>query len=146
MAGMAKIRMGSIIRAMLWAALVLIPSLLALHCFIHRDRIFPYTDTVIVYGRETCGITRMVRAGLSAQGIPYTFANIDVQAIDDELWHKLGPRFKETRITLPIVHVAGEMLLTPTAQQVQEARARSPSPSTRDYRTFLKGADPVPHY
>lgn len=136
----------AILRVTLLALAMLIPTLAGAYGFVNRDRLFPRTDAVVVYGRESCGITRMVRAGLAERGIPYTFANIDIRAIDDELSFKLGPDFKEPRITLPVVHVAGRVLLTPTAQQVQEALAQVASPPRRDYSTFLKGADPVPHY
>lgn len=103
-------------------------------------------SAVVVYGRESCGITRMVRSGLEAKGIPYVFADINIQAIDDELDYKLGPRFKEARFTLPVVHVRGKLLLTPTADQVQHEFAAAAGQNDRDYSTFLIGSDPAPHY
>ena len=136
----------AIIRATLLALLAIIPSVAGLYCFVNRDRIFPDGKTVVVYGRETCGITQMVRAGLAKNGIPYIFANIDSRAIKDELRYKLGPKFEEPSYTLPVVHVAGKMLLTPTADQIQEELSHVRPSSTRDYSTFLHGADPAPHY
>lgn len=110
-----------------------------------RDRLFPARDTVVIYGRHTCGLTRMVRQGLEAQGVPYLFADADIPAIDDELAYKLGPRFAARSITFPVVHVAGRMLLTPTAEQVQQALARHQASaglekSERDYGTLLLDA------
>jgi glutaredoxin len=136
----------AIILATVLALLVIILSVVGLYCFVNRDRIFPGQNTVVVYGRETCGITKMVRASLTEKGIPYIFANIDIEAINDELRYKLGPKFKEPSYTLPVVHVAGKMLLTPSADHVQEELSQVPLSSTRDYSTFLNGADPVPHY
>jgi glutaredoxin len=145
---MSKIapRLGAIIRATLLSLLVIITSVAGLYCFDNRDRIFPEKNTVVVYGREACAITKMVRAGLTEKGIPYIFANIDIGAINDELRYKLGPKFKEPSYTLPVVHVAGKLLLTPSADHIQEELSQAPPSSTRDYSTFLNGADPVPHY
>ena len=79
--------------------LVGITVLLSQYCYVNRDRLFPERGTVVVYGRETCGITKMVRAGLKAKGISYHFADADVKAIHDELRYKLGPKFKEPTYT-----------------------------------------------
>jgi hypothetical protein len=138
-------RPGAIFRAALLALLVIIPSVVGLYCFVNRDRIFPEQNTVVVYGRETCAITKMVRAGLTEKGIPYIFANIDIEAINDELGYKLGPKFKEPSYPLPVVHVAGKILLTPSADHIQEELSHVPPSSNRDYSTFLNGADHVPH-
>jgi glutaredoxin len=140
------LRPRAIIRATLLALLVIIPLVVGLYCFDNRDRIFPEKNTVVVYGRETCAITKMVRAGLTEKGIPYIFANIDIEAINDELRYKLGPKFNEPSYTLPVVHVAGKILLTPSADHIQEELSHVPPSSTRDYSTFLNGADPAPHY
>jgi len=139
-------RLGAIIRATLLSLLVIITSVAGLYCFDNRDRIFPEKNTVVVYGREACAVTKMIRAGLTGKGIPYIFANIDIGAINDELRYKLGPKFKEPSYTLPVVHVAGKILLTPSPDQIQEELSQVPPSSTRDYSTFLNGADPVPHY
>jgi len=139
-----------IARKLLFILIVLIVTAASVYCFTYRDRLFPFKNTVIVYGREACGITQMVRTGLAKRGIPYTFADIDIQAVDDEMWYKLGPNFTERRITFPIVHVAGKMLITPAAEKVQTEltkyiEATSPDEVTRDYSTFLNGASPAPH-
>jgi glutaredoxin len=135
-----------IVSATLLTLVVLIPTLFTAYGVVHCDRLFPPHNAVVVYGRETCGFTKMVRAGLEARHIPYTFADIDVKAIKDEMNYKLGPRFKEPTFTLPLVHVGGKLLLTPTADQVQQEVARAGSHVERDYTTFLNGADPAPHY
>jgi glutaredoxin len=135
-----------IVRATLLTLLVLIPALFTAYCVVNRDRLFPPHNAVVVYGRETCGITKMVRAGLEAKHIPYTFADINIQAIKDEMNYKLGPRFKEPSFTLPLVHVGGKLLLSPTADQIQQEVAKAGNDIERDYSTFLNGADPTPHY
>jgi hypothetical protein len=139
-------RIRNIISATLVAVVVLVPLLFGAYAFTHRDRLFPPMNTVVVYGRETCGITKMVRSGLDARHITYVFADIDVSAIKDELNYKLGPHFKEPRYTLPVVHVGGALLLTPTADQVQNALIKVGGNATRDYSTFLDGSNPAPHY
>lgn len=139
-------RLKAILRATVLALAALIPAVVGGYGFVHRDRLFPEHHTVVVYGRESCSITRSVREGLHERNIPYLFADIDIPAIDDELRYKLGPRFKEPTYTLPVVHVAGQVLLTPSAERIAQALARVPPASPRDYSTFLNGADPVPHY
>lgn len=139
-------RIGAIISGTLLALVVLIPFLFGVYCFANRDPLFPPMNSVVVYGRESCGITRMVRAGLDAKHISYVFADIDIKAINDELNYKLGPNFKEPRYTLPVVHVGGALMLTPTADQIQQELVAAGGKSSRDYSTFLNGSDPAPHY
>lgn len=139
-------RIRVIISGTLVALVLLIPLLFGAYCFANRDRLFPPMNSVVVYGREACGITRIVRSGLEAKKIPYVFADIDVSAIKDELNHKLGPHFKEPSYTLPVVHVGGALLLTPTADQVQRELIAVGGKSKRDYSTFFNGANPAPHY
>ena len=141
-----SVRPRIVIRAVLLAVLVAVPTLFSLYCYINRDRIFPERGTIVVYGRESCGITQMVRNDLAKKGIPYVFADVNISAINDELRYKLGPKFRERSYTYPVVHVSGKILLTPTADQVQSELASEQAPATRDYSTFLNGADPVPHY
>lgn len=139
-------RIRAVISGTLVALVVLIPSLFGIYCFVNRDRLFPPINSVVVYGRENCGITRMVRAGLEAKKVRYVFADINVKAIKDELNYKLGPNFKEPSYTLPVVHVGGMLMLTPTADQIQQELVAAGSSSGRDYSTFLNGANPAPHY
>jgi glutaredoxin len=139
-------RARAILSATLLALLVILPTLAGLYCFANRDRIFPARNTVVVYGRETCGITSRVRSQLEARGVPYVFADIDIRAVDDELDFKLGPDFNEPTITLPVVHVAGKLLLTPTVDQVLQELSQAKGQAARDYSTFLNGSDPPPRH
>lgn len=141
-----SVRLRAIVRTVLLTLIAVIPALFSAYCYVHRDRIFPERGTIVLYGRETCGITRMVRDGLSAKGIPYLFADVNIAAINDELRYKLGPKFNEPRYTYPVVHVGGRILLTPTADQVLKVLSAEQAAKERDYATFLQGADPVPHY
>ena len=141
-----SVRLRAIVRVVLLTLIVVIPALFSAYCYVNRDRIFPERGTIVLYGRETCGITRMVRNELAARGIPYVFADVNISAIDDELRYKLGPKFSEPRYTYPVVHVGGKILLTPTADQVHKALSAVQAGQERDYATFLQGADPVPHY
>ena len=144
---LALIRLLRIAALSLAAVLVLLLAAATTYGYQHRDRLFPRADVIVVYGRETCGITRRVRDGLASRGIPYVFADVDVPAIDDEMWFKLGPAFREPTITFPVVHVGGRILLTPSAEQVAaQWQAARTDAETRDYATFLRGARPVPHY
>lgn len=135
-----------IIRTVLLTILIAVPTLLSVYCYLNRDRIFPERGSIVVYGRESCGITRMVRNELTQKGIPYVFADVNISAIHDELRYKLGPKFKERSYTYPVVHVGGKILLTPTADQIQRELSAEQAKTDRDYSTFLNGADPVPHY
>lgn len=139
-------RIRAIISGALVALVVIVLLLFGGYCFANRDRLFPPMNSVVVYGRETCGITKQVRSGLEAKHIPYLFADIDVSAIKDELNYKLGPNFKEPSYTLPVVHVGGALLLTPTADQVQQELIAAGGKADRDYSTFFNGSNPVPHY
>ena len=141
-----QLRIRKIVSATLLTVLAIIIALFSLYCYVNRDRLFPERGTVVVYGRETCGITKMVRAGLTAKGISYLFADADVKAIHDELRYKLGPKFKEPTYTYPVVHVAGRILLTPTVDRIQQELSGERSKTVRDYSTLLNGAEPVPEY
>ena len=141
-----QLRIRKIVSATLLTVLAIIIALFSLYCYVNRDRLFPERGTVVVYGRETCGITKMVRAGLTAKGISYHFADTDVKAIHDELRYKLGPKFKEPTYTYPVVHVAGRILLTPTVDRIQQELSGERSKTVRDYSTLLNGAEPVPEY
>jgi hypothetical protein len=140
------LRIRAIISATLVAVVVLVPLLFGTYCIGNRDRLFPPMNTVVVYGRETCGTTKLVRADLEAKHITYLFADISISAIKDELNYKLGPNFKEPQYTLPVVHVGGALLLTPTADQIQQKLINVEGKTTRDYSTFLNGSNPAPHY
>ena len=142
----AVLRACRVVALVLVAALVLLLAVATAYGYRHRDRLFPVSDSIVVYGRETCGITQRVRDGLAARDIPYVFADVDVRIIDDEMWFKLGPQFREPRITFPIVHVNGQLLLTPTAEQVVAQWQIRRDDTGRDYATLLRGAKPVPHY
>ncbi|MFZ6771852.1 glutaredoxin family protein [Undibacterium sp. SXout7W] len=141
-----SIRPRIVIRTVLLTILVAVPTLFSAYCYVNRDRIFPARGSIVVYGRESCGITRMVRNDLAEMGIPYVFADVNVSAIHDELRYKLGPNFNEPTYTYPVVHVGGKILLTPTAEQIQRELSVKQERTARDYSTFLNGADPVPHY
>ena len=143
----ALIRLLRVAALSLAAVLVLLLVAATTYGYQYRDRLFPRSDSIVVYGRETCAITQRVRDGLATRGIPYVFADVDVPAIDDEMWFKLGPDFREPTITFPVVHVGGRMLLTPTVEQVAaQWQAGRADAATRDYATLLRGAHPVPHY
>jgi hypothetical protein len=141
-----SIRPVVILRVVLLSVVVMVSTLLSAYCYQHRDRIFPQRGTVVVYGREKCSITQMVREDLSQSGIPYVFADVNIRAIRDELHFKLGPDFNEPHYTYPVVHVGGKILLTPTADEIQDELRVESKKTTRDYSTFLHGANPVPHY
>jgi hypothetical protein len=138
-------RAKSIIVTTVVAMFVLIAVAFCSYCFANRDRIFPAKNTVVVYGRETSGITMAGRSQLDAQRVPYIFADINSQAIRDELRYKLGPKFTATSYTLPVVHVAGRLLLTSSADEIVRELSIAGDQVSRDYSTFLNGSDPPPH-
>ena len=143
------------LRVIASAVVLSIAGLLALgastYSYVNRDRLFPFQDTIVVYGTEACSITQRVRSELAARHIDYVFADADVPAISDELWAKIGRSRVPQWITFPVVHVAGRMLHTPSPDEIVAARDAylrglgSAAPA-RDYATFLHGGELVQPY
>ncbi len=77
---------------------------------------------VVVYGRQSCSLTRKMMEGLDQNGIPYILESID------DYWLKVNelyPRMKaagiyEGTIRLPVVDVSGELMIRPSISTVVE--------------------------
>ncbi|MCF8332471.1 MAG: hypothetical protein K9H84_08475 [Bacteroidales bacterium] len=81
---------------------------------------------VIVYGRPTCGLCNAFKDAADAEGLEYTFYDIDTnQEKNAEMWDKLNAAgMGGGSITLPVVDalVDGEshMFSNPTVQEVMD--------------------------
>lgn len=64
--------------------------LVASHIVINKQRVLPDADQLVVYGRDTCGYTTLLRHQLDENNIDYIYANIDKTFVETEMWIKLG--------------------------------------------------------
>jgi hypothetical protein len=83
---------------------------------------------VVVYGRQSCSLTRKMMEDLDQRGIPYTFKSTDDQQMKTE---ELIPRMKaagifESPFGLPVVDVNGDLMIRPRVSTVVETYNRSP--------------------
>jgi hypothetical protein len=76
---------------------------------------------VVVYGRDTCGITKRFLADLDRLGTPYEYKRVNDSGVNAEL----HPRMEEAglstrRYGLPVVDVNAEMFIRPDPNAVAE--------------------------
>jgi glutaredoxin len=71
-------------------------------------------DSILIYGRPTCGNCQALRASLDAAGIAYTDFNVDTDpAKNDEMWKKMESVTADTdSVMLPVVDVNGTILVS----------------------------------
>jgi glutaredoxin len=75
---------------------------------------------VVVYGRDSCGITRRMREALSEQGTPFEYKIVDHSAVADELHARMQSQGLSTRrYGLPVVDMNGVLAVRPSVQLVQ---------------------------
>jgi glutaredoxin len=90
---------------------------------------------VVVYGRDTCGITKRMRAALDRAGVPYEYKSVDNAGVGDELHPRMQAAGLDTgRYGLPVVDVNAEMFIRPKANIIadkyqQFARASEDQPA-----------------
>lgn len=84
----------------------------------------PASPYVIVYGRDTCSITRSMRKDLESRGIEYNYRKIDDAAVADNLHRKMESLGISTRqYNLPVVEVNARILIRPDVSVVMDAFA-----------------------
>ena len=79
---------------------------------------------IVVYGRESCGYTRRIKAGLAQARLPFESQSVD----DREVAALLHARMQAAgidvrRYNLPVVDVSGEISVRPDLDDVVEAFA-----------------------
>ncbi len=99
----------------------------------------PLQDTpyVTVYGRDACGFTKQMLAGLRRSGVPYTYKIIDDPAVKKELHPRMEQAGLSTRrYGLPVVDVNSDMMMRPKPDVVAKKYAQArPSQRSRKRST-----------
>lgn len=86
----------------------------------------PASPYVIVYGRDSCGITRKMKKNLQGKGVAYNYRNIDEVAVADDLHQKMASLGISTRqYNLPVVEVNSRILIRPDVAMVMDVFARN---------------------
>lgn len=74
---------------------------------------------VVVYGRNSCGVTSAMRKALTQQGVPFEYRIVDQPVVADELHaHMKQQGLSTRRYNLPVVEVNGELSIRPDAAAV----------------------------
>lgn len=96
---------------------VFLVSLTGTYVAMNHKRIFPPIDQIVVYGRDSCGITSDLRQYLDEQTVPYIYANLDKPLMSYEFAAQLT--LSEARaVSLPVVLVGGQVLERPAHEVV----------------------------
>lgn len=81
---------------------------------------------VVVYGRDTCGITKRTLAGLSRAGVPYEYRSVDSPGVGDELHPRMQASGIDTRrYGLPVVDVSSTIRVRPQVDTIADEYRRS---------------------
>jgi len=81
----------------------------------------PEGQYVFVYGRDSCGYTKRMRAQLDSAGIGYSYKAIDDEKVADELHNKMRSAGVDTRrYNLPVVEVNAYILVRPDIGEVTD--------------------------
>lgn len=102
---------------------------------------------VVVYGRDTCGITTRTLSALDRAGVPYEYKRVDAPAVRDELIPRMQAAGLDTRrYGLPVVDVNAEMIIRPKPDVVA-AKYRTTAKTSKSRRPDREpgraDADPV---
>ncbi|MEH6447825.1 MAG: glutaredoxin domain-containing protein [Oleispira sp.] len=69
---------------------------------------------VVVYGRDSCGITKKTKKYLDRKGISYQYENVDDNDVANLLHSRMRAAGLATRrYNLPVIDVNGEMAVRP---------------------------------
>lgn len=87
-----------------------------------RDR--PY---LVVYGRESCSVTRRTLRDLNDAGVRYRFESVDDDAVADVLHERMqGMGINTRRYNLPVVDLNNAITVRPDNEQlIRSAKALS---------------------
>jgi hypothetical protein len=90
---------------------------------------------VVVYGRDSCGLTRAMQQELARTGVPFDYQVIDLPATSDLVHARMRQSGLETRsYRLPVVDVSGTLLVSPSPTAVAEVWRHSRSASALQKR------------
>lgn len=74
---------------------------------------------VVVYGRDTCGITNRMLADLDRLGVPYEYKRVNEPQVANELHPRMKAAGLSTRrYRLPVVDINAEMIIRPNSNEV----------------------------
>lgn len=99
----------------------LVPSFEQLAPFSEKAEVPPLYEKpyVIVYGRDTCGLTRALRGELVAQNVPHVYKVIDEPSVMNELYPRMTRSGLDIRsFLLPVVDVNARLFISPSSSSV----------------------------
>ena len=78
---------------------------------------------VIVYGRDSCGITTVTKSELDNEEIPYAYKDIDITENTIEMWNKVRATswYQGGGVGLPVVDVRGTVMERPSIEEIKSA-------------------------
>jgi hypothetical protein len=80
----------------------------------------------VVYGRDSCGLTRAMQQELARTGVPFDYQVIDAPATAERVHARMRQSGLETRrYRLPVVDVSGTLFVSPRPPDVAAAYRRS---------------------
>ena len=79
-----------------------------------------YTEPyIVVYGRDSCGLTRGLIQSLDSQSIYYVYKNIDLTGVKNELHPRMEKAgFATSRYGLPVVDVNSVIFIRPKLETI----------------------------
>ncbi len=102
--------------------IVFFTAMIGTYFLIHHERIFPSLSTLVVYGRNSCGITQSMRSFLEQHHVPYIYANIDNPLLNKEMWfrlHQVAASDPDPGYAyFPVIRINGETLERPDEETV----------------------------
>ncbi len=83
----------------------------------------PPPPQVIVYGRDTCGITTATRSALDDEKIRHIYKDVDVTQNGVEMWKKVyaASWYQGGSVGLPVVDVKGDVWERPSIEDIKTA-------------------------
>ena len=76
---------------------------------------------VIVYGRDSCGITTATKSALENESIAYVYKNVDITKNAIEMWDKVKATswYQGGSVKLPVVDVKGTVMERPSIEDIK---------------------------
>jgi hypothetical protein len=119
------------------------------HIRASRARPWSNGSHIVVYGRESCSITRDFMSGLDSSGAGYVFKNVDDRSVLEELFARMkNAGLDTTSFSLPVVDVNGRMFIRPELNRVLElcqkpVRVTQSAPSKNNKTCSVKISPPL---
>jgi len=77
---------------------------------------------VVVYGRNSCGITQQTMSDLKAAGIPFEYQLVDDKSVANQLHSRMQQSGIDTRrYNLPVIDVSNHLSVRPESKSIIEA-------------------------